>query len=191
MGGGIIARGSHDDYGPLDFQIDHVGRTIVNIGPEHYMTHEGLHFGLAHYFSDVDNGNYARIRFKTPADKYIHAVFEIMASAGVLRTIYRAPGFTHNAANAISSYNRNDASDNSDPLQEACHTPSGSGNGTLFVPTVVYGAGGNPVQSRSGQTRDANEHVLRLNTVYLIEVQSLADNNKITIRVDYYIRETN
>lgn len=188
MGGGLIIRGYHEELGPIDILVDEYTRAIVTEQSEHEKTHEGEHFTLAHYFADIDTDGYGRIRFKTPTDKYIHAVFFAARSAGILLTIYRAPGFTHNASNVLTAVNRNDAlrAELTDPLQQACHTPSGAGAGTVFLPTMILGAGGNPVQSVGGQTRDANEVVLALDTVYLIEAQSLADNNKVTIGCDFY-----
>lgn len=187
MSGNII-RGYDESQGAIDIRVDSMDRALVSINQEHHETHEGEHFTLAHYFADIDTDGYGRIRFKTPTDKYIHAVFFAARSLGILLTIYRAPGFTHNASNVLTSTNRNDAlrATKTDPLQEARHTPSGAGAGTVFLQTMILGAGGNPVQSAGGQTRDANEVVLDLDTVYLIEAQSLSDNNKVTIGCDFY-----
>lgn len=189
----VISRGYHPDKGGIDIAVDKLGGAQTVQGPEHQMTHDGKHFTLAHYFSDIDSSAYGRIRFKTPDDKYLHATFFAARSAGILLTIYRDPDFTHNASNALTSLNRNDALRTiyTDPLQEACHAPSGSGSGDVFIPTFILGAGGNPTQSSGGVDRDANEVVLDLDTVYLIEAQSLADNNKVTIGCDFYYRESN
>jgi len=183
-----IIRGYHEELGAVDILVDEYTRGVCALGVEHEKIHEGEHFQLSHYFSDVDTDGYGRIRFKTPTDKYIHAVFFAGATAGVLFTIYREPGFTHNAGNAITSFNRNDSKRVSHPdvLQEACHTPSGSGAGTVFVPTFPHGAGGNPAKSGPGGGRGENEVDLDVDTVYLIEAQSLSDNNHVTIGVDFY-----
>lgn len=188
MGDGIIIRGFHEEEGAIDLTADKWGKDLIVQGPEHYMVHEGKHFTLMHYFSDVDGDEYARIRFLTPADVYYHAIFFCSASAGVLISVYRDSTFTHNAANAITAYNKNDISSNIDPTIEACHTPSGSGSGDVFIPIQVLGAGGNPSQVGAGSGRDANEVILKKSTVYLLEVQSLADNNKVSMGMDFYYR---
>lgn len=188
---GIIIRGFHDEEGPIDLTADKLGHCLITQPPEHYMTHEGKHYTLSHYFSDVDAEGYARIRFKTHATYYYHAIFYGMGSAGFTITIYRDPTFTHNASNAITAYNKNDVLrlEYPDPSQEACHTPSGSGSGDVFITTHVVGSGGNAIHAGAGTARDINEVILIPNNVYLIEAQSLADNNQITIGTDFYYRE--
>jgi len=187
--GGEIIRGYDEEVGGVDIHADRLGGSIVSEGPDHYMTHEGKHFLLAHYFPDVDTNGYGRIRFKTPADKYIHAVFFAQSTLGLTLAAFRDPGFTHAANNAIVGVNRNDPmrNDLADPMQEACHTPGGAGSGDVFVPAMASGifTGGPLLQ------RDQNEFVLDLDTVYLIEVQSAADNNRVTLGVDYYYRSSN
>lgn len=170
--------------------IDEIAHNLIVQGPEHSMTHDGRHYIVSKYFADVDTDGYARIRFKTPIDKVLHSVFWQQGTAGLLRTVYRAPGFTHAAGNEFSEVNRNDAYRVTNPgvLQELCHTPDGSGSGTVFIPTQVFGAGGTQAFSSPGANRDSEEFNLDVDAVYLIEVQSLSDNNKIAFGMDYYWR---
>lgn len=182
-----VIRGFHEDLGPLPLTADRYGKNLITQGPEHYMTHEGKHFVLSHYFADVDADGYARIRFKTPSDVYLHLVFFVMSSGGLIVTVYRDPTFTHNASNTVSQHNKNDISTNTTPITEACHTPSGSGSGDVFIGTVPVGTSGK-FNIGAGNVRDANEVILKKDTVYLIEAQSTVDNNKITLGVDFYYR---
>lgn len=187
---GVIIRGYHSEEGPIDLTADRLGHCLIAHGPEHYMTHEGKHYTLAHYFSAVGLDEYARIRFKTHATYYYHAVFFGIGSAGFTLSAFRDPDFTHNASNIIVAYNKNDVLrlENPDPTQEACYSPSGSGSGDVFIPPYIIGAGGNIFQVGAGNARDANEVILNPDTVYLLEAQSLADNNYMTIGFDFYYR---
>lgn len=186
---GLIIRGFHEDIGAFDLAGDKLAKCLIAQGPEHYMTHEGDHYLLQHYFADIDNNAYGRILFKTSATQYLHAVFYVLGTAGVLFSVYESPTFTHNASNAISSINRNRPyTTKTGALQSSCHTPDGSGAGTAIMGPFPVGAGGNPAQSGPGQSRDSNEWILKLDTFYLIEAQSLSDNNKVNIGMDYYWR---
>ena len=182
-----VIKGFHEDVGAINLTADRLGKDLIVQGPEHYMTHEGKHFTLSHYFSDVDTDAYARIRILTPFDVWLHAVFFVMSSEGLIITVYRDTTFTHNASNTVNQYNKNDASENTSPITEACHTPDGSGSGDKFIETLPVGTSGK-FNVGAGNIRDANEIILAKNTAYLIEAQSTADNNKITIGVDFYYR---
>lgn len=186
-----IIRGFHPIKGAIDLAADMIGECLIAQGPEHQMTHEGKHFLLAHHFGAVATSGYARIRFTTPAaGKYIHAVFFSHSSGGLLRAVYRTPGFTHNASNVLTGINRNENYKDTilDPLTEACHTPSGSGSGTVFIPIFPFGSGGF-FTAGPGSNRDENEFDLLPATTYLLEAQSLVDDNYITLGVDYYYRD--
>lgn len=192
MSGSVIIRGYNPVEGAIDILADRIGHSVISQGPEHEMTHQGKHFLLAHYFADIDTDGYGRIRFKTPTDQYLHAIIFSVGTLGHLRTFYRSPGFTHNASNAIVAVNRNDSKrlEITDPIQEACHTPSGSGAGTVFIPTLPIGGAGF-FTAGPGENRDANEIDLDLDTTYLLEVQSLNDNNRVCMGVDFYYRDEN
>jgi hypothetical protein len=191
--GGMIMRGVSEDGSINDIIIDNLAKCLISQGPEHYMVHEGRAYYLTHYFSDIDTDGYGRIRLVTHAEYYLHAVFFCFGTVGLLMSVYEDTTFTHNASNAIVSVNRNRplAATMTGVLQEACHTPDGSGNGTAIVENVPVGAGGNAVQRGAGQGRDQNEFILKPDTAYLISAQSLADNNKVNIGIDYYWREAN
>ncbi len=185
-----IIRGHAPGVGYIVPEIDHESLCWITIGNEHTMTHRGDHYLLQHYFAEIDDTDYGRIRFKTDAEAEVHAVFFVLATAGVLFAVYETPSFTHASGNTITSINRNReyAATKTGKLQEACHTPSGSGEGTVLMGPLAIGAGGRPARSGPGQTRDSNEWVLNPDTVYLVEVQSLSDNNMVTIGIDYYWR---
>ena len=182
-----VIKGFHEDVGPINLTADRLGKDLITQGPEHYMTHEGKHFTLSHYFSSVNTDAYARIRILTPSDVWMHSVFFAVSSAGIIITIYRDSTFTHNASNTVNQYNKNDSLRYASPVEEVCHTPSGSGSGDIFINTVPAGSGGKQTLG-AGNVRDANEVILARDTVYLIEAQSLSDANKITIGVDFYYR---
>lgn len=180
-------KGFHEDVGPIQLTADRIGKDLITQGPEHYMTHEGKHFTLSHYFSDIDTDGYGRIRFKTPDDVWLHSIFFASGTSGFIITVYRDSTFTNNASNTVNQYNKNDNLRSASPITEACHTPSGSGSGDIFINTVPVGTGGKQTLG-AGNVRDANEVILAKDTVYLIEAQSLADNNKMTLGLDFYYR---
>lgn len=182
-----VIKGFHEDVGPINLTADRLGKDLIVQGPEHYMTHEGKHFTLSHYFSDVDTDAYARVRFKTPADVWLHSIFFVVSSGGLRATVYRDPTFTHNASNTVNQYNRNDSNRSSSPVLEVCHTPSGSGSGDKFIETLPVGTS-SKFNIGAGNARDTNEVILARDTVYLMEAQSTTDNNMITMGIDFYYR---
>lgn len=184
----VIIRGTDKAQGAIDIATDPISRAIVKISSNHYHNHLGKLFSLSHYFSSIDTDGYGRIRFTTPSDKYIHAVFFSDSTLGLLRTVYRDPGFTHNVSNVIASINHNENSSNSDPLTQACHTPSGSGAGDIFVKPTPSGSEGHFTAAGS-KNRNENERILKLSTTYLIEAQSFVDSNKVTLGMVFYYKD--
>lgn len=179
--------GYHPLAGRIPVLVDRFGNAVIFQGPEHFMTHEGYHFILSHYFADVDNGNSARILFTT-GDKYLHCFFYASATAGFILDVQESPGYTYNASNIITPISRNRITDKDHSLVNACHTPSGSGAGTIISNYFPVGSGGNANASNPGVNRDTNEYLLAMNTKYLITCQSLSDNNKINMGIDFYLR---
>lgn len=165
---------------------DEYGNGVCVIDTEHLMIHKGYHYLACHYFSDVDDEGYARMRFVTGVDAEIHALFFMSSTAGVLFTVYKDTTFTNVGGNAVTAISNNPHHAKGQSLIEICHTPGGSGAGTAIVPTLPFGAGGNPAQAGPGQGRSSNEQILEEEKAYLIEAQSLADNNKITVGIVYY-----
>lgn len=182
----VVLQGTQSDGKIVALRADRNDLSFVE--HDHEKIHEGDRYILSHYFSSIDTDGYGRIRIKTPPDKYVHTVVFTDAALGVLRTIYKNPGFTHFAANALTEHNRNDNYVSSKPsiLAQACHTPGGAGAGTVWIPTRVFGSATTPVNTSPANNRAAEEVVLAPNTNYLFEVQSLGDGNKVTLGIDYY-----
>lgn len=183
----MIIRGFHSELGSIPLTADRYGKDLIVQGPEHYMTHEGYHWLLNYYFSAVADSATVRLLFTT-GSKYLHAIFFASATAGILFSVYESTSFVYEAGNAISPVNRNRVTSKTVSLTNACHTPSGSGNGTAIYPVFPVGSGGNANASAPASGRDLNEYLLKQNTKYLISCVSLAAGNNINIGTDFYER---
>jgi len=182
-----IIKGFHPEEGPIELTADKLGKDLIVQGPEHFMTHEGKHYTLSHYFSLVDTDEYARLRIKTPADVWLHSIFFVLSSGGLAVTVYRDTSLTHVAGNSVNQYNKNDSLRYSSPVTEVCHTPGGSGAGTKFIETLPVGTS-SKFNIGAGNARDSNEIILARDTTYLVEAISTTDGNKITLGLDFYYR---
>lgn len=183
----MIISGYHDEKGPIDLTVDKYGKSLITQGPEHYMTHEGYHFILSHYFSSVNTDGTAEILFTT-GDKFLHAIFYVSASAGVISAVYENPGKAFVYDNRLQPVSRNRSQIKAHSLTNACYTPSGSGNGTAIFGPFPIGAGGNANASFPASGRDVNEYLLKRNTKYLLVATSLSNGNKINLGSDFYER---
>lgn len=182
----MLLKGRDERTGILDIFVDYVSRCLLVMPNEHHKTHEGKHYIVLKYFNSVANGSKAVVRFRTPASTYTHMVFSAYASAGALIQVFEDSTRTNIDANALSIINRNRESTNISDFQQVCHTPGGVENGTIMVPKQKMGTTGNPNATTPGDNRDANEYILKRDTVYSIEVESEADGTDINIGLDWY-----
>lgn len=176
----------HSLKGNINGAIDYISRALIVKPAEHQMTHEGYHFVAQKFFDAVANGSTAVIRFKTPASSYTHMVFYSSASAGALVKVAEDSTLAHVSDNSVNIINRNRASSNTSDFQEICYNPSGSETGTIIIPNQKIGTSGNPNESNPGENRDANEYVLKPDTVYSVIVTSEANDTDINIGIDWY-----
>lgn len=184
----MIIQGYHEVNGPIDLTADKYGKNLIVQPPEHYMTHEGKHFLLNRYFSSVDNGSTAELLFTT-GEMFVHAIFFVTATSGVVFAVYENSTKAYVYDNRIQPISRNRPDEQPHYLTNACHTPSGSGNGVAIFPSFPVGTGVSAASSAPASGRDVNEYLLKQNTKYLLVATSLLNANKINIGTDFYWRE--
>lgn len=182
----MLLKGRDEKTGILDIFVDFVSRCLLVMPHEHHKTHEGKHYTVQKYFDSVDSGSKVVIRFKTPESTYTHMVFSGYATAGALIEVFEDSTRTNDDGNALTIQNRHRESTNTSDFQQVCHTPGGVENGTIMVPKQKMGTSGNPNATAPGENRDANEYILKRDTVYSIEVESEANGTDINIGLDWY-----
>jgi hypothetical protein len=153
----------------------------------HKEIHEGGRYLLT-YPVEVDDGNIAELRFKTPnTTKWGHWVAIIDGSGETDVELFETTVKTHVVPNALTPRNRNrnfpDAS-----VMEVCHTPGAGADGTSLAVVnfgTDTGVGGNRVVG-GGQSGGRDEIVLKQNTAYLLRITSGTDGNRINVLLDWY-----
>lgn len=183
----MIISGFHTTKGPKQIVVDYISSALLIKPAEHYQIHEGKRWIVSNYFTNVDVASSAIIRFKSPEEVYMHMVFNFFASGGSLVSIYEDSTYTHVSANELIPINRNRASSNESLIQEVCFSPAGTENSSgLILPPQRIGATGGAQARLPGESRDANEFILKLDTVYSIVVLSETDNTVVNIGMDWY-----
>lgn len=193
MGGQVILCGQSENGSILPATVDDLSGSLIAMGPEHLMTHDGKHFVLSHHFASVANAAKANVLIITKAGYWLHATFFVFSSLGLTFAIYEDTDYGYVLANKVTPISRNRTNTTEENgIEGACHTPSGSGEGTAISPVIPVGTGGaNPNAVSPGLNRDQNEYILKPSTKYLLQVVSKADSNLVTIGLDFYIRSVN
>ncbi len=160
--------------------VDKATRSIVFIDLEHQKIHEGNTFTILD-IDDLGNAEVHDMLIVTPdTTKWAHMVWEIEHELETLIQFYT--GATYSDIGIIApSYNRNGNSSNT-ATTLVYHDATITGVGTL-IGTIQQGAG----KKAGGSDRQANEFILKQNTVYLIRITNLtANDNLVFIRLNWY-----
>lgn len=182
----MVVRAQHNRYGIFNVAIDYISRALIVKPVEHQMTHEGLHYVALALFQAVDIGDICTLRIKTPPDLYMHTVFDLSSSSIGTFKVVKNSTLTHVEANEIDIINRNDASTNVSFVPEICIDPGGTETSTeLLVPLQTAGAAGKFTEA-PGASRDSQEYILNIDTVYSFVFISGADDNAVNLGIDYY-----
>ena len=180
MGNTIVVASNSGTYASVDKTV----HALKTIGAAHAAIH--------HEESFTCNTSTARgsedaqiVRFQTPvSNTECHMLFRASASLEFKLDIYEATTLTHASNNAIVIRNRNRNSKEA-TKSIACHTPGGSGNGTLIF-SETLGAGKNS----SGKSRGDTEYILKRNTPYAIVLTSNKASNTVNLELDWYEEST-
>ena len=159
----------------------------------HHEVHGGNAYASHYTEIDVDTGEVVRVRFETAnTAKWPHILMSAITTLSSRAIFIEETTLQHVAANAITAYNRDRNSTNTSGMT-ICHTPidnSSSSSGEtveVILEQQTWGTAGKGTSPGFGGTvRGSSEWILKPNTAYLIEVVSLADNNIITVSLDWY-----
>jgi hypothetical protein len=175
-----------------EWRKNNIVETFTNCVPtlpeEHLLIHGGYIWLAQQKDTGVDSDASKELLFVTSNTRNLmHMVFSFASLLGADYFLYEDTEKTYVSGNAITPQNRNrhEHRDSSGTIQ-ICHTPAGSGDGTLVFQGII-GSGSGP-QSLGGNNRDANEIVLKPNTKYLARITSRANSNETMISAEYYER---
>ncbi len=167
--------------------LDSVSNATITVGFSHHEIHEGDSFFIINSVV-VNDGIDLEIRIQTPdTAKWAHMVMEVVSTGETDLDLYESTSLTHVGGNALTAINRNRNSANTSGLT-ICHTPAGSGDGTLIVAIKVgidTGSGANHRLS-GGNANARGEIILKQNTAYLARISSGTDGNRIAVVLDWY-----
>lgn len=121
------------------------------------------------------------VRFQTPNSMdEVHLLLDFSGAKETKVALYEGTTKTHVALNALTPTNKNRNS-SAASTATVCHTPAGSGDGTLLF-SETFGAG----KKIGGQAREDSELILKRNTAYLLRLTSNAASNTVNAVLDWY-----
>lgn len=153
---------------------------IIAVAYSHHETHEGNHYQTS-IQNTLGSGAVVNSIINTPAANFDHMLFRLDAQGETLVQFYRTPTCS-SLGTAQTVSNMNDITSKTAGT-EIYLNPTCSAEGTLITGwTQRLGSG----QQTGGETRAANEHILRQSTIYMVRITSMAANNDIDQIHDFY-----
>ena len=153
---------------------------IITVSYPHHETHEGNHYQTS-IMNTLGSAAFVNTIINTPAANFDHMLLRMDAQGETLIQFYRTPTCSSlGTAQTIS--NMNDISSNTAGT-EIYLNPTCSAEGTL-IPGWSQRLGSG--QQTGGESRAANEHVLKQSKIYMVRITSLAANNDIDHIYDFY-----
>ena len=151
--------------------------------------HHEIHRGLGYVATDtatVNDAGTREVRIAVAATHEAHMTFEVSATLHTTIQFYEDTTKADVSGNRLTSINRNRDSSNTSNVT-ICHTPSGSGDGTILF-TFAFGADslGAAKPGFGGVEGSRGEFILKPGKVYLLKVTSGTDGNLISIILDWY-----
>ena len=172
-----------------DIRIDASTNSIQTVDYSHHEIHAGSTY---HVFVEASGGanTKATISFQTPdSTQWFHAVVTAVSNVAANLTIGEAATVTAASGSDFVPRNRNRNIATASTVISA-GSAGGAGNATTGGTVTDFGTIIDEYQIGSGKTggdaRSIDEWVLKRNTVYAFEMESLAATSVIKIEVDYY-----
>jgi hypothetical protein len=154
---------------------------------EHKEIHDEMMWFIDYSAAKADTET-IEIYFRPSGTRYLsHAMFSADSLLSATWALYEDTDKTYNGSNALTFVNRFRPS--KETLQTdvlACHTPGGSGDGTLLA-TGFCGPSTGPKGPGGTFRRDA-ELVLKPHVPYLLRITSAANGNVLVGMVNFYQR---
>lgn len=169
---------------------------LVTIEYEHHEIHDGSMFS-AHYTQSVtDTNDRSVIAFTTPADKEIHMVVHVAATAAANHYILEGATGTAAGATDLTVYNKDRNSTKTSLMTSIDGTAGSVSYYSLTTDTAITGGtelyneyigAGKVGRADSGASRGDIEWILKKSTVYDIELKSAdANTNEHHVHLDWY-----
>ena len=164
---------------------DSVTNQLITIDYAHHEAHAGSAY-FAVYSALANDTDLIEVRIQTPdTKKWAHMTIGIDGALASYAQMWVPTTKTHVAGNVITPFNRNNNSSNTSGLT-ICHTPAGSQAGTAALYQYLGAASTSGKAAVGGVTGSRGEFILLQNSSYLIRMTSRADNNALSIVLDWY-----
>lgn len=165
--------------------VDSHTKAIPSLDEEHYLVHAGQVYYAFHVNETRNDGETIEVYFKSPPGRrLLHMLIQKNSALAATWYLYEGTTKTYVVGNKLTGLNRYRSK--ADSTLEACHTPGGSGDGTLILSGILGGSSG---PSRvGGQSRTAEEILPKPDTAYLLRITSKAASNRLAAYLEYYER---
>lgn len=182
----MTLRGRWGDRTQLDqVRIDAATASLNVVDYPHHEIHGGSAY-FAVYSALVNSAGTIEVRIQTPdSPSWAHMQIGIDAALAATAELWVPTTKTDDAGNRITPFQRNGNSANTSGLT-ICHTPGGAQAGNAGLLQYIGAASTSGRFVASGSTGSRGEFILKQNTAYLIKVTSRADNNALSIILDWY-----
>jgi hypothetical protein len=155
--------------------------SLIVINQSHHQVHDGEHY----FYSDsvtLSNGESQRYMLTTPdSANWAHLLFRISGSLATIIAIYE--GGDRDGTTPQTAYNNNRNSPNTPDMTIHKGASGGTTDGTDIHPN---GFGSSTGGGSGGVSERDEEIILKQNTKYIIEMTSSANNNRVSLHLDWY-----
>lgn len=170
-------------------QEDELSGAIKTIQYAHHEIHEGNAF-LVVYSALADDTDAVEIRIETPAgDKRAHMLISIDSALACTVELWMNTTKTDVVGNRLTAMNR-DHDSVKQSILTICHTPAGAQAGSADLQQYIGSASVSGKTDTGGGTGSRAEFLLAAGSAYLIKATSRADNNALSIVLDWYEHES-
>ena len=169
---------------------------LTTIDYEHHEVHDGNMFSCHYNQQTTDIADRSIIAFTTPAEKEIHMVVHVAATAAANFYILEGATGTTAGATDLTVFNRDRNSSKTSELTSIDGTEGSVSYYSLTTDTAITGGtelweeyigAGKIGQATAGSSRGANEWILKKSTVYDIELKAVdANDNDQLVELTWY-----
>jgi hypothetical protein len=175
-----------------DLTVDSITGALAVIQTEHYEVHQGHMFKVDTSDDDLDNTETLSVYLKTPdTTARIHMFYSVYSSGAATFELLEGPTVTSGTGSQLTIYNRERNSATASTVWDNTGTPVVN-KASLNVTTTADGTQlhhemlGSGKNKLAGDTRDANEWILKQNTKYVFRVTGDANDNRVNLILNFY-----
>ena len=168
-----------------EYKVDKSTNAITTLTYAHHEVHAGSYFSTYEHTTDIGAetapADAIQITFTTPAVKEIHMIIHAQCTAAAVYTFTEAWTGGAGGGVALTAYNRDRNSDNKTTLTDLLDSNTAVVTGGTVLETQTLTTG----KFDAGESRDAQEWILKRNTKYAIGLY-LAAAETATISLNWY-----